>query len=340
MLLGTLHFVLTMLPDGLSSKAPYKNSGSCIHYLCDLLKAQDEQVTVSASHVGLMVEKFKEHDVIRGDIPNSRCLDGIFSNSHIHYNNSSLELNYQNKLLPDDVDERYFVFKETKIMTPLRNPTSPMIRNGAHRFSAQRILAYEDNDQLSINSRLQDIVFPSIVSNSPYSIKTFPPPTPLSTYIELETWLNSHIENSSLTSIPLEIKHKLDTCAQHILLDLLEEFKQELNETLEKYGIGSIQQSNFIKQNFKSEEENPSKTFKVDNTVKLFYKVLVELLKNDERQQELRESKDNITYVLKNESFYRSLLSCCLETILFVNSETALEFEEVLEICKVSAFDS
>lgn len=33
-------------------------------------------------------------------------------------------------------------------------------------------------------------------------------------------------------------------------------------------------------------------------------------------------------------------MACCLETVLFINTITALEFEEVLELCEVSAFDA
>ena len=33
-------------------------------------------------------------------------------------------------------------------------------------------------------------------------------------------------------------------------------------------------------------------------------------------------------------------MACCLETILFVNNITALEFDEVLITCEVSAFDT
>ena len=107
----------------------------------------------------------------------------------------------------------------------------------------------------------------------------------------------------------------------------------------EKLGIGKIQPSSFLK-NYLQIPSTESK-INCENILKLFQKVLLELLRNEEKQQELRsDSKEQMSNVLKNETFYRALLVCCIETMLYVNNITALEFSEVLELCKVSAFDT
>lgn len=182
------------------------------------------------------------------------------------------------------------------------------------------------------------------MSNSPYSIKTFPPPTQSSTTLELETWLNNHLEMIKVNEIPKEIENKLDIEGSNVLENILEEFKHDLREIIEKYGIGQHEtSSSFLKEHFSEDIENTENysSIKIELTVKLFYRVLVELLKNEEKQQEFRsESKSQVSTILKNENFYRALLSCCLETILFVHNTTALDYEEVLDLCKVSAFDS
>lgn len=58
-----------------------------------------------------MIEKFVEHEVIRGS--------QVLSSAHLAYNLHSLSLNYMQKLLPDDIDERDFMFKHQGMQTPL-----------------------------------------------------------------------------------------------------------------------------------------------------------------------------------------------------------------------------
>ncbi|CAG9320736.1 unnamed protein product [Blepharisma stoltei] len=340
MMLGTLQFMLMNLSSEISTKAPISDQDACLKYLCGLLRAQPEQVNVSASHVMLMIEKFKEHQVIRGNQQNSRNIEGIFSSSHIQFNLQSLNLYYIQKLLPDDFDERSFLSKPESLAAKALSDYS-IINNGNQRFVNQRVIEFEDNDQISINLKLQDILRLNNPVNSPRGSLLYPLSTPMTSAIELETWLNSHTDELN-SELPHEIKSKLGTETSNMVKNLLEEFKINLEDLLERYGLGRSDTSAFIARHFNesTKAERKQTNLRVEMTLKLFYKALGELMKIEERQLELRsESRDNYTNVLRNESFYRALLSCCLQTILFVYNTLTVDFEEVLALCKITAFD-
>lgn len=332
MLLGAFFLMLSLLPAGVSKCLPSESLG----FLCNTIKAAPEQVKLAADHLKLMVEKLKEHNLLRGSQANSSNIEGILQQSHLGFNIKSLSTEYSSKILPDDIDERDFLLKETTIGSPLK--IKDVAGMNSQRFCSKRVLDYEDDETLSMSSRLQDIKFPSLISNSPYSIKTFPPSSRMLTSLELETWLSSHTESIS-SSIPNEIIEKLDNFAYEFLKNLLDEFSTVISNAFDSLGIGKIQPTLFLK----SCLQIPTGESKIssENILKLFQKVLLELLHNEEKQQELRsDSKEQMSNVLKNETFYRALLVCCIETTLFVNNITALEFSEVLEICKVSSFDT
>ena len=332
MLLGTFQVILSLLPKENIPSTPLDT----LTFLSSMIKAVPEQVKLAADHLKLMIEKFKEHNHLIGNFPNSSSIEGILDSNHLVFNIKSLSGEYSNKLLPDDIDERDFLLKETDISSPLKINNS--LLPSAQRFFNKRVLEYDDDETLSMSSRLQDIKFPSLITNSPYSIKTFPPCSRMTTSLELETWLNTHLDSVSST-IPSEISEKLDSAGSHFLTELLIEFRSIIFEAFGNFISQKTQPSKHSKSSLQiqSFENKPSS----DQVLRLFHKVLLELLRNEEKQQELRsDSKEQMSNVLTNETFYRALLVCCIETILYVNNITAFEFSEVLEKCKVSAFDS
>lgn len=339
MMLGTFQFILTNLPPQITSKIQSTSPDAILKFLCGLLKAQPEQVNVSASHINLMVEKFKEHQVIRGLHANSRNIEGILTASHLEFNLQSLNLYYTQKLLPDDIDERAFLNKPHK--NHAKNVTEYSILNNDHnKFINQRTIDFEDNEQISINLKLNDILRLN-TSNSQRSNLLYNLSTPMTSAIELESWLSSHIEDLD-SNIPLEIKHKLGIEATKIVKNLVADFTTNLVELLDKYGLERVDTSSFIAKNFKEEvhQKSVQSNIRVEMTLKLFYKSLGELMRHEERQLELRsENKDHLTNVLKNENFYRSLLACCLQTILVVYNTLTVDLEEILALCKINAFD-
>ena len=337
MLLGTFHFIVMNRGDSVQC-AVERDSDKVLRFLSEILKAHPEQVNVSATHLALMIEQFKKHDVLRGTQPNSSSVQGILDSPHLSYNLQSLNQHYIQKLLPDDIDETHFIFKQTKISTPLK-PHVNYIKS-THRFSSQRVLNYEDDENLSIHSKLHEIKFPNQVSNSPYSIKTFPPPTPMTTAMEMDSWLNSQTDSQPM-ELPELVMEKLPASELEMVKRIIVEFKKEFEVLFEKYEIGKVQTSSFLRENFNIESIKQNEiNSKVELTFKLFYKVLSGLISNEEKQQELRSEARDLSIVLKNENFYKAILACCLETLLFIHNITALEFEEVLDLCKVTAFDA
>jgi hypothetical protein len=323
MLLGTFHVFLALLPVG------GEVGGDPLLFLCSTIKASQEQVKLASDHLRMMIEKFKEHNHLRGTYANSSNIEGILDQNHLWFNIKSVSSEYSSKLLPDDIDEKEFLMQESDLGSPLKVKDS--VQN-SQRFCNKRMLDYEDDESLSMTSRLQDIKFPSLVSNSPYSIKTFPPCSRMITSYELENWINSHIEGISC-EVPEEILEKMDTSSSSGFLSIIKQFKDLIKNSLNN--IQKFQSSS------KPYLSIPSNKLTPDSLLRFFFKVLTELLKNEEKQQELRsETKDQLINVLKNETFYRALLVCCIETVLYVNNITALEFSEVLDICSVSAFDT
>jgi Retinoblastoma-associated protein B domain/Retinoblastoma-associated protein A domain/Domain of unknown function (DUF3452) len=328
MLLGTFEVILSLLSKDCIQSVPSDTLG----YLSSMIKAAPEQVKLSADHLRLMVEKFKEYNHLRGTHANSSSIDGILDPSHLPFNIKSLGSEYFNKILPDDIDERDFLLKETSIGSPLKTNDGVL---PAQRFCIKNVFEYDD-ETLTMSTRFQDIKFPSLITNSPYSIKTFPPSSRTITTMELETWLSGHIEASPV-SVPNEVTEKLDTTGTEFLKALVVEFTSIVALAFSSVGLSkpSKPAKTYLQIPASESKTNP------DNVLRLFYKILLELLKNEEKQQELRsDSKEQMSNVLKNEVFYRALLVCCIETVLYVNNITVLEFCEVLERCKVSAFDT
>jgi len=77
------------------------------------------------------------------------------------------------------------------------------------------------------------------------------------------------------------------------------------------------------------------KNTKIDTIIKLYFKVLEELIKNEE----MKLNSSNLATVLGNHSFHMALLACCVETVFFVHNISCVAFHEVLEMCSIDAFD-
>lgn len=65
------------------------------------------------------------------------------------------------------------------------------------RLNSGRILNYDQSMEnavhLTLDKKLNEIKFPQLVPNSPYSIKQITPATPISRMMELKTWLKQNL---------------------------------------------------------------------------------------------------------------------------------------------------
>lgn len=154
----------------------------------------------------------------------SQCLHGIFNIDNLTLNIKKLEQYYQKKISPDQLDERHFITKDVKNLTPFK--LSPYARNShlpkpqhpglespilkikqpggdseipqneqleppTKRVQASRMLNYDQAsyEHISLKQKINEVKFPVNVPNSPYSIKQVIPATPISMIMELKNWL-------------------------------------------------------------------------------------------------------------------------------------------------------
>lgn len=78
---------------------------------------------------GTPATRHKELTYLGGDIEcqiPSQCLHGIFGHEHLNNNYKRLDQYYQRKLSPDDIDDRVFLNKNIKNITPFK--VSPYTR--------------------------------------------------------------------------------------------------------------------------------------------------------------------------------------------------------------------
>jgi transcription initiation factor TFIIIB Brf1 subunit/transcription initiation factor TFIIB len=339
MMVAVLHFVSVVLGSGYHILTG--TSEDMLRYLSALLKANPDQVRVASSHLTLLVEKFKEHEVLSGTSFSPKNLEGILTTPHLKYNLSNLSLHYLQRLLPNDIDEREFLFKTTQISTPLRKTFNSYTRQ-ISKLVSHRILSYEDEEQITITSKLGEIKFPSLVSNSPYSIKNFPPSTPMTTAMELSRWLNEHLDNFS-NGLPRPLVNKFDTYASEAFSGFensISSMRCAVSASFEKHGIYSDKSAEVLKQSFGEDVEVMDN--KLDSLIKFFYVVMNEVLINEEKQQDIRggDKRESMRALLMNEVFLRALMVCCTEAILFIYNLNSIDFVEIVEILQVTSFDA
>jgi hypothetical protein len=78
----------------------------------------------------------------------SQCLHGIFGHDHLNNNYKRLDQYYQKKLTPDDIDDRVFLNKNIKNLTPFK--VSPYARSSQLPRQTANFMAAKQapNDEL------------------------------------------------------------------------------------------------------------------------------------------------------------------------------------------------
>ena len=69
--------------------------------------------------------------------------------------------------------------------------------------------------------------------------------------------------------------------------------------------------------------------------ISLYYKVIEELLIMEEK----RGKNGNVIDLLMNDSLHKSMIACSLETAFFVNNTSNTNFQKLLELCDIQAFE-
>jgi len=168
--------------------------------------------------------------------------------------------------------------------------------------------------------------------------------TPMTMAMEMNKWLLKHTSshNSYIMGLPSKLYEQVDKFEENLAHEIIErtaDISARLTTVLERYGIGvNSLSSSMIRANFSSFGDElgatdqipttPKRNKKVEEIINFYYTVLSALIINEE--QKLRAS--NLSIVLHNDSFHRSIMACCVETVFFVHNITYTTFEEKLDI--------
>ena len=305
--------------ESISINKPYANE------LCLILKANIDQ---SASWIAKVEAKLI--DFLQKGIINSKNsqTDGIFSSSILNKNLSLLSNLYQSALTQEDLDERDLLLLKQKIRTP-QKPRCLRL-NKPHEIIG-KVLRWDENTiGPSISSKLHEVNLPP---PSPF----IPPPTPMSMAMELNNWFVDLIET---IDNPFELV--INSVSEYVLKSFDARTKDALEVTRRMFdhrNIGTISNlgMQFINENFELQEAAYEKTEEKNSKIEelsKFYQIVISRILNKEI-----EKNNNIEGLLMNEEFLRGIYSCCLEALLYLHSVVSINFEEVLDISGITAFD-
>lgn len=210
------------------------------------------------------------------------------------------------------------------------------------KFNSKRLLDYNANNvnngkMLTLSSQLKDIKFPNMVQSSPYSIRAFTPATPVSLAIEMSNWMKIKIGN---------VKRSLDAqgfppvMAKH-LKSCKEEIKTKILSNLEKW----VEKIDYECKNDYNHSlatgGNPKDYLRC-----LYFRLVDELLTQEESAAKRKNENEVSEEVIKELSktlyrveFHKAVFTWAAETILFINNEQKLVFEQLLEFMNLSVFD-
>jgi hypothetical protein len=155
MLIGVLQFI--------QAHGGYlkEDSDEALASLCSRISANPELTKISYQHFTELMEQLKQHHVL---ITTDDTFAGLLG-EYLQTNFEALLAHYQRKLLPDDIDEREFLSRDSKVSVPvLQKAESP-------RFLTTQAVRWPEDDKVSFSSKLSEIKFPYNVSNSPCALR-------------------------------------------------------------------------------------------------------------------------------------------------------------------------
>eukprot|EP00357_Protocruzia_adherens_P001211 CAMPEP_0115005678 /NCGR_PEP_ID=MMETSP0216-20121206/20027_1 /TAXON_ID=223996 /ORGANISM="Protocruzia adherens, Strain Boccale" /LENGTH=932 /DNA_ID=CAMNT_0002372075 /DNA_START=130 /DNA_END=2931 /DNA_ORIENTATION=+ len=347
LLIGVLHFVLTHLPQGISCEIidevtalgdeiadqSDEKDRRIFDTLCQKLRLQEKDAALATQeNVLTMLKELADNGVLRF-IPNSDNFAGVLESKYIVSNMMKLNTQYQTRLGQDQLDERHFYAREVQQSANAPFKLTPFLKQGGtntrvkRTFNSQRVLNYDNPRNVTIGTKLRDIKFPSSKPCSPYLVKSLPNATPISMAMEMNNWLNS-FASYPCDLVPFfsrakgNVKGKIDS----ILADVIGGLTDKLN----KICIGSNSSTPYGKATY--QQKSHSRRILIE---KLFYRMLSEVLTKERK----RHSVEDLSVLITNESFLRSLVACCIETVMYVHNIIGLDISATLELCNVSAFN-
>ena len=344
LLIAMLQFIIINRPTSVTYKKPFQGNNitpsdekvEVKTLLCGIFKLRREQALDSVENAfQKMVQQLIDTGILK------KANNNIFDETNLDLNVMKLKVAYEQYVHNFDIDERLFIYGETSLASPCR--LTPFARQGMvnviftprkkndfsseeqklRDLSSKSILTTPGRCSITLNTKLQDIQLTKHSLNADYSRNSqIVISTPISRAMEMNNWLQDHVSKySKIEGLSPTLKR---------LLEKLPESACNLNSLIdsciEKIGKAISGETN--------QQENG--VDKKTNQIKsLYFCIVEELLLAEEKVN----SGTNLYPLLQNESFHRSVLVAAAETTLFIHNTIALMFEELLDICCVSAFD-
>jgi hypothetical protein len=357
------HTIVCVQEEGAGKTPPLpalgpERHGEIVKQLCEIFKLANQEVVVTIEEaLGRMLQQLKDLDALRCASAERHNFAGVFEPERIALSIKRLGAQYQQQITPDELDERIFVSSETKITTPLK--FTPFARQGgankagtpakpdpnadpangtcaARQLRAsKRMLTYEGpgpgKENVTLTTKLNEIKFSQYVTQSPYNAIKLPAATPITRAMEMNNWLQDHVSKAQLCDGSFPTMARLlpllpDTFGQAL--------KGALESTFKKLGTALGNDKSAC-------DEDASKIGKGDvksQRIRCMYsRIAEELLCVEEKKATAGVAE--LLPIVQNTKFHKAVIATATEVVLFVHNSMALRFEQILELCELSAFD-
>ncbi len=312
--------------------------------LCGIfkLKSADPVLTLEDAVRGMLQQLMPENG------PREIRLDDLFDLDRVGLNVKRLSSLYQQRITPEELDERIFVVSEMRITTPLK--FTPFARQGVANkiftpakpedsgpvarklHSSKRILTYEmqatGKENVTLGTKLNEIKFSQYALQSPYTVSKLPVATPITRAMEMNNWLQDHVGKVAVleNGLTSTINNLLPNCSPEVrngglIMGVLEAATKKISAALEKET---------------AEMGQPQRMHIKGREIRcMYFRIVDELLSLEEKKVGLLPAAQ----VLSNPEFHKATIAAATEVVLFVHNSMAVRFEQILELCEVQAFE-
>ena len=294
LIISNLDLFINNMPD-ITDKIVHSLSVSPIIFLTGSFRTIPAHVKPFVDKINRFCNELITRSIINESLKNS------LSSRNINAFISKLNDLYSLLLKTDELDERYIrntvsnVNNSDLLLTPIAR------RTVAVTTTKGKVLNWDIDHSVSMNSRLKEVIQPVPTS--------FQAETPLTSAMQCNSWINKLLEDYSELSITrlcgesyTEIKTRSDT--------LKTDFIQFIANKRQNFSAS------------KSED------------IQIFYYISLENLLKIERNK-----GGSLSSILQNDKFHRALFACCTETILYIININCVSFEEILILHNITAFD-
>ncbi|KAM3140311.1 hypothetical protein pb186bvf_007667 [Paramecium bursaria] len=247
----------------------------------------------------------------------------IFAGSIINSNQYKLDVHYKTLIKDEEFDERLILPDRHKNMTPKKvtpklnsiKQAAQISKNEGHREQQtnryQKLLNYEMDSRITINTNLKEIKLPQNVLMSPYAQQQIVA-TPMSEAMEMYNWLNDkqtpfkkYLKQGQISLVQF--------CQQDQSLSNISQLSQQQQQLIDKFFnsmISFCEESNIIEQNKQKRQ--------------LYWTLYVLIIE-----------KQNYHI---DEIYLRSLLVTVVEIVNYVLTKSQSMIEQLIQKCQASNF--